>query len=58
MRTLLSPPIILLFVLLLRTGYGQEPETVKGRWFTQVDKALAAAKTAQQPVLAVAMDHG
>ena len=31
---------------------------VEGDWLTDADRALAAARKAKQPVLAVAMDHG
>ena len=31
---------------------------VKGEWHTDAESALAAARAARQPVLAVAMDHG
>jgi hypothetical protein len=30
---------------------------VKGKWYTRPNEALAAARKAKKPVLAVAMDH-
>ncbi|MCU0723978.1 MAG: hypothetical protein MUC63_10265 [Planctomycetes bacterium] len=32
-------------------------QEVRGRWFTEPDAALAEARKAGRPVLAVAMDH-
>ena len=42
-------------LLALAPAPGQE---IKGRWFTDRQQALAAARRARRPVLAVAMDHG
>jgi hypothetical protein len=48
----------LLLCALLTLAAPAGADTVKGDWFTDPDAALAAARDATKPVLAVAMDHG
>ncbi len=47
-----------LAALVLLVGAIGPALAVEGTWFTDADKALAAAVKAKRPVLAVAMDHG
>jgi hypothetical protein len=56
-RTLISTFLFLLAIL-PKTGLSQDEEFIKGSWFTEAEEAIAAAKTGQKPILAVAMDHG
>ena len=47
---LVSIPLLFLFLILFR---GQDLDPVKGKWFTEVEKALAAAKEQKRPVLLI-----
>ena len=53
-RTFRATVACLMFAIFFTTGiYGE----VKGKWFTDREKALAEAQKLKKPILAVAMDH-
>jgi len=48
---------LVLVGFLVIPAQGLAQESIKGRWYTDPDQALSAAKKAKKPVLAAVMDH-
>lgn len=57
MRFMTAPARALSAAILVAGALTAAPQGLQGDWHSDYDKALAAAREAQKPILAVSMDH-